>query len=1340
MPKPTQSNRNTEPYQVNNSSKRQHPVSADTLAVTPAFVTGNKTSGLLSGQKWRSIWALALGMLLSGMLLPTEVMSQSTSVPADATLAAEATLSAGGSWAQSAGMKSEDEDTEHSSSRKSTVVQPGLDNHNWPVRESDKKAWTVPPRTGTFAAADRTAPAGAAVFAVSDNNGQGMSAVATQEAPAADIINEADANALEAAQKYHDFNMSSASTGFRAGALSPDAMSAEDGEEIEPLVNVRAETVRGFSVIPFGDFFKSKLNKISAAKAPLAKDDDIEASEFKIDPRNLPSYMTTWQSKGSLRSDGLGRGSSNALVVHEKALASGKIAYISDASSTNSASIRLNFDDQVIGLEDIDAITMASMVSARKNNIPLSRLYDRQTYRSKYLSSVPENKESDKWPHYVSSVSDKNSTKAVSEHYLDEAGSLTRVHSQQNRKDVSAAKSTFPLVADTKNAASAVEAALPQNTTYGIYTNPALVTAMSVVSNDSGTDTSPLLQKLSPERRPLPLSGLGRIVVEKEPTADRTEVLDKDSPDNRFASCPLKKQWKVAVIQFGTNYEYDDMFYQTVVGLIEQGLISKNKLKVTYTAKPGEKVWPRSRVIAHYPHLFSSNTHTDPITGLTITSDENKLAIADAVALHKRDLQENAQEQEHMMQVEAALKQTDMSAAADGVKPDTGDGISLWNEENSEAYHNRVYQAMMIKNNVQLLDSKVYRLWHNMDHDESDDFYLPLKLNFVYPRNYAYYVDITDDSCFSFLADGLYATNWDIKSHVAQINELYQRSEQGEVNLILVFGLHDIGLFDNLRFDVPIVVVGHDQDLIYNNFAQKSGYFFNSASGQWYSSSPQDEALPQVLTDAANKAAIAAADDGELHEQELQLSDFRNDNVGAGTSGIEQDLDIPKPGRAGTRAGVDTEARAADGAVVKNPGTFPELERVSSSAEDISPVTALSVLNNSQTDELALSASDTSVVTPDQSAPEIMTSTAKTKPTFEKKTTESRAKTAVVGTGAVTPNLAAAGTNAVFTAKDPAGEKEKSLADLAADTKDTASGQEQGAVLTHHSDDGIWHNYLENKEQDNASRSNLAQVSNIAPKAVLATQTTFEIEAGANLEADINLRSMQKEALERQVKMMLQKPQFTIGEFSPYRNIHIQLNPIMHFDDIKNFHNMLGFKKLGVIVDNNHNFRALHSITEIKEVNHQLGVQTVVCDGELISEDPLAAKQEFSRCVLELVKADVDAVYLTRNNGSSIYELYSQLKPFINKGIPVLTRSGMAEVKAGALMGYSYGYDYNFGYYEAKVISEIMHGKPINTISQYFYPRTLLTVNAKIAREIGWFPSYKDLVRVDVTYLFVASR
>ena len=221
---------------------------------------------------------------------------------------------------------------------------------------------------------------------------------------------------------------------------------------------------------------------------------------------------------------------------------------------------------------------------------------------------------------------------------------------------------------------------------------------------------------------------------------------------------------------------------------------------------------------------------------------------------------------------------------------------------------------------------------------------------------------------------------------------------------------------------------------------------------------------------------------------------------------------------------------------------------------------------------------------------------------------------------------------------------------------------------------------------------------------------------------------------------MAQNPPFTLYQYSPYTNIHVHLNPVHHFEDLAFYHSMFKFRRLGVVNDKDPVLLSLHSKEELRKQVEALGADVVFCDEQTTGNVKTESYAGFARCLTKLGEQQVDALYLLRHDGAPLHQLYSLLKPFIAKDIPVFSRNGASEVKAGALMSKWYQYDYNFGVYESNVISQLMQGVPATSISQYYYPRWTLTVNAAIAREIGWVPSYEDMLHFDITYLGVASR
>lgn len=770
---------------------------------------------------------------------------------------------------------------------------------------------------------------------------------------------------------------------------SVDQLGAHTVEAVDVRALKRASRV-------LEDLFQDELNDLNAVLSPEASDEDLERFE---PPPPTTTFRRVWKSKGYLRSNASGSDIDRALARSKAHNPDLVVPYIGDSSSANSSTIRVGFDDQILGF---DGITRAS-------------LSDEERLENAELSALQT---------------------AALMHATESAG--TQV----------------PSFGPAREGATAPN----------------------------------------------------------------------------FGKCPMGHQWRIAVMRFGTNYYYDEQFYQTITGLIAHNLIDTSQLK-----------------IEHGPYVrTTSDGRTYAVEGLSDyevvaydrSAQENLLEAGLAQLPHSLNHDVNFDPHWHSNYApERAGAPEDQSLAQEVISGLTADPYA---QSVAQGLENRRIGLVATEHAPKaplLIASDDYKLWHTeADTTHRSDYYMPLFKNFADPSGYAYYVDLTRNSCFSLRADAYYSSEWDIELHRQQIKEVYDRSVAGEIDMVLVFGLYDIAIFDQLHFDIPIIVVGHDQDILYKN-------------------------LTQSLT------------------------------------------------------GVKTLA----------PSSWP-------------------------------------------------------------------------------------------------GQKERNRSKNVAEQTDAESALEEEleSTLTADTSNFVKLNVSASLEEESASNEDEAA---LPPK--IATPQELLDELGPKAAATLGI---------------VTDPAFSLGEFSPYRNIFVHLDPIMQYDDLVSFYHMMGFKKLGVIIDNSHTFRQLHSVEEIRSALAPYNVRTEICTGELISKDKAKASAEFERCATTLIKSGVDAVYLTRTSAISLKHLYSQLWPFTSRGIAVFSRGSTSEVKAGALMSYSYGYAESFRHYQAQVISSVMNGRSVNTLSQYFYPRQILTVNAKIASMIGWYPPYNDLSKIDITYLDIASN
>ena len=143
---------------------------------------------------------------------------------------------------------------------------------------------------------------------------------------------------------------------------SVDQLGAHTVEAVDVRALKRASRV-------LEDLFQDELNDLNAVLSPEASDEDLERFE---PPPPTTTFRRVWKSKGYLRSNASGSDIDRALARSKAHNPDLVVPYIGDSSSANSSTIRVGFDDQILGF---DGITRASLSDEeRLENAELSAL------------------------------------------------------------------------------------------------------------------------------------------------------------------------------------------------------------------------------------------------------------------------------------------------------------------------------------------------------------------------------------------------------------------------------------------------------------------------------------------------------------------------------------------------------------------------------------------------------------------------------------------------------------------------------------------------------------------------------------------------------------------------------------------------------------------------------------------------------------------------------------------------------------------------------------------------------------------------------------------------------
>lgn len=197
-------------------------------------------------------------------------------------------------------------------------------------------------------------------------------------------------------------------------------------------------------------------------------------------------------------------------------------------------------------------------------------------------------------------------------------------------------------------------------------------------------------------------------------------------------------------------------------------------------------------------------------------------------------------------------------------------------------------------------------------------------------------------------------------------------------------------------------------------------------------------------------------------------------------------------------------------------------------------------------------------------------------------------------------------------------------------------------------------------------------------------------------------------------------------------NLHAQIDPDRYKRQIAVFHDIFGFKKMGVPYEDTPEGRSDVSLSAIESAADELGIELVRCTAAL----NVPSDQSFSnlkQCISQLAKTS-DAIYLTTNSGMQWNRMRELLQPLIKEGVPSFSQSGIEETKLGVLMSLSQSSFSSEGRFGAEAIAKVMDGMRPRDVGQVFDSSIGLAINLEMARLIYWDPPFEILLAADAIY------
>ena len=189
--------------------------------------------------------------------------------------------------------------------------------------------------------------------------------------------------------------------------------------------------------------------------------------------------------------------------------------------------------------------------------------------------------------------------------------------------------------------------------------------------------------------------------------------------------------------------------------------------------------------------------------------------------------------------------------------------------------------------------------------------------------------------------------------------------------------------------------------------------------------------------------------------------------------------------------------------------------------------------------------------------------------------------------------------------------------------------------------------------------------------------------------------------------------------YSGFDHVHAKCDPSRYIRQIQLFHDIVGFKRLGVVYEDTVAGRSYAALDDIRRVASKRGFKIVSCEAPWSDINQQTVTQKLIDCHKALAP-HIDALFLTVHNGVDANRMDDILKPLIDHKIPTWSQRGPEEVRNGVLLSVSRGGFQAVGEYHARIMAKIFNGAHPGSLNQIFEDPLKIVINLKTAEAIGF--------------------
>jgi ABC-type uncharacterized transport system substrate-binding protein len=188
---------------------------------------------------------------------------------------------------------------------------------------------------------------------------------------------------------------------------------------------------------------------------------------------------------------------------------------------------------------------------------------------------------------------------------------------------------------------------------------------------------------------------------------------------------------------------------------------------------------------------------------------------------------------------------------------------------------------------------------------------------------------------------------------------------------------------------------------------------------------------------------------------------------------------------------------------------------------------------------------------------------------------------------------------------------------------------------------------------------------------------------------------------------------------SGFVHVHARCAPNRYIQQVRLFHDIVGFNRLGVVYENSVVGKTYAALSDVRTVAAERGFELLTCEAPWSEMSVRGCMRNLARCH-EMLAPRIDALFLTVHQGVDLRHMDEILNPLMAYKIPTWSQRGPQEVRHGVLLSISRGGFQSIGEYHAKIMAKIFNGARPGELSQIFEDPKRIAINMKTAQAIGF--------------------